>query len=318
MRGGRMPRSNGMEVVLSIVLLSLAFIYIAFRSVHQVQAGNVGVFYRAGRLQSTLLNPGYNIQLPFLDRVEEIPLTFVTEKVSDIPCGVNGGVTIYFDLVEVVHRLRLDSVVETIANYTSAYADTWIVDRLHHEMNQYCSVNSLENIYIKEFEHLDERLMSRMQEFLKIWAPGIDLISLRVTKPVIPDSIMEKYSEVSNQQSLALIKKQQRDTILKKAEVDGHKLVNEARKELSVAKIRMEQMEKEATSRVKIEQLANDMFVASAKQEADSWLYAMKRKAKSNQVKLTPAFLEYTRATALTSNLVLVHGENIPEYLLNP
>ena len=225
---------------------------LAYKATTQVPSNSVGVVYRLGRLQPDLLQPGYNFQVPFLDTVHSVSVSFLTERVSDVPCGCNGGITIYFDLIEVVHRLKRSEVIATVANYTKDYAQTWIVDRLHHEMNQLCSANSLQNIYITEFEDLDEKLLKQMQGFLEAWAPGIDLISIRVTKPVVPDSIMEKYSKVSHQIGKVLIREQERRTILKKAETDWQRKVKEAEKLLEVSKINVEQQKERAKSRLAV------------------------------------------------------------------
>ena len=72
----------------------------------QVDSGKGGIIYRAGKLQSELLNPGYSIVIPYVDIVEQVSLSFVTERVENVPCGTNRGVNIYFDLIEVVHRLE--------------------------------------------------------------------------------------------------------------------------------------------------------------------------------------------------------------------
>ena len=87
---------------------------------------------------------------------------------------------------------------------------------LHHEINQFCSTSSLQDIYISKFDQIDENLLVQLRKVLNIWAPGIELISIRVTKPIISDKLMAHYSEISNQQTQQLIRKQQRRTILKK------------------------------------------------------------------------------------------------------
>jgi len=50
---------------------------------------------------------------------------------------------ISFDKIEVVNRLKKDSVAETVKNYTINYDKTWIFDKIHHEINQFCSKSTL-------------------------------------------------------------------------------------------------------------------------------------------------------------------------------
>ena len=47
----------------------------------------------------------------------------------------------------------------TIKNYTVNYDKTWIYDKIHHEINQFCSKNTLQEVFIDKFDELDEKLV---------------------------------------------------------------------------------------------------------------------------------------------------------------
>ena len=72
--------------------------------------------------------------------------------------GTSGGVVLMFDEVEVVNRLHQSFVYETIKNYTIEYDKTWIFNKIHHELNQFCSIHTLQEVYIDLFDKLDENL----------------------------------------------------------------------------------------------------------------------------------------------------------------
>lgn len=55
---------------------------------------------------------------------------------------------IEFEKIEVVNRLRKDMAWETVKNYTVNYDQTWIYDKIHHEINQFCSKHTLHEVYI--------------------------------------------------------------------------------------------------------------------------------------------------------------------------
>lgn len=312
-----MPVQISLNAAAPIALL--IFILISLKnSIIQVNSGNVGITYRAGKLQSTLLDPGFGLKIPYVDTVEQISLSFLTERVNDVPCGSNGGVTLYFDLIEIVHRLRRPAVIETVKNYSVSYAQTLIVDRLHHEINQFCSSSSLQDIYISKFDQIDENLLTQLRKFLLIWAPGVELISLRVTKPQIPEKLMKHYADISNLQGKLLIRKQQRLTILKKVENDGAVKIQKANKEFDVAKVNVQQKEDETRKQVEIEAIVDEIHIARQKQKADSLKYQIEKEAESNLNKLTPEYLEYTRIKSFSNNLVIVHGDSVPGYIMNP
>ena len=50
--------------------------------------------------------------------------------------------------MEVVNRLKKDYVLETIMNYTTNYDNTMIFNKIHHEINQFCSSRTLQEVYI--------------------------------------------------------------------------------------------------------------------------------------------------------------------------
>merc|ERR1711964_353276 len=102
---------------------------------------------------------------------------------------MGGGVLLHFDRVEVVNQLNKNLAVETVRNYTVNYDKTWIFDKIHHEINQFCSKHTLQEVYITAFDSLDETLADIIQKDCNIHAPGITIISIRMTKPKIPEEI---------------------------------------------------------------------------------------------------------------------------------
>jgi len=58
-----------------------------------------------------------------------------------------------------VNKLRKEHVIETIRNYTVDYDRIWIYDKIHHEINQFCTKHTLREVYIDLFDSLDEDLI---------------------------------------------------------------------------------------------------------------------------------------------------------------
>lgn len=53
-----------------------------------------------------------------------------------------------------MNRLRKEFVFETLLNYGVHYDKTWIYDKIHHEINQFCSSHSLQQVYIDVFDQV--------------------------------------------------------------------------------------------------------------------------------------------------------------------
>merc|ERR1719376_1966143 len=92
------------------------------------------------------------MMLPFLTTVRNIQTTLQTDEVKNVPCGTSGGVMIYFDRIEVVNVLQHGAVYEIVKNYTADYDRALIFNKVHHELNQFCSGHSLQDVYISKFD----------------------------------------------------------------------------------------------------------------------------------------------------------------------
>lgn len=153
---------------------------------HSIDEGHVGVYWRGGALLKTITRPGFHWRVPFLTQMYPIQTTVQTDSIKNIPCGTSGGTMIHFDKVEVVNQLSQAHVYETVKNYTVNYDQTWIFDKIHHEINQFCSKHTLQEVYIDLFDTLDESLQLALQQDCDKWAPGIAIIAVRVTKVRLP------------------------------------------------------------------------------------------------------------------------------------
>lgn len=49
-------------------------------------------------------------------------------------------------------------VLDIVRNYTADYDRTLIFNKVHHELNQFCSVHTLHEVHIDLFDQIDENL----------------------------------------------------------------------------------------------------------------------------------------------------------------
>ncbi len=227
-----------------------------------------------------ITHPGYHVKSP-LTTFQNIQVTLQTDLVRDIPCGTSGGVMLYFDKIEVVNRLRADLVYETIRNYTVAYDHTWIYDRIHHEINQVCSRNTLQEIFVDQFDQLDEHLVKSLQTACDNWAPGIQIVAVRVTKPRIPELIRHNYEQVEAEKTKLLLATQRQHVTTKEAETERRRMVLEAKRRADVAKIEMEKNISEQENKKTIAAIDAEVHLAREKANADASFYRAKKEAES-------------------------------------
>ncbi|KAJ6654019.1 hypothetical protein lerEdw1_007528 [Lerista edwardsae] len=288
-----------------------------YAAVHRVEEGHVAVYFRGGggALLTTLSGPGFHIMLPFVTTSRAVQTTLQTDEVKNVPCGTSGGVMIYIDRIEVVNMLAPHAVYQIVRNYTADYDKALIFNKIHHELNQFCSAHTLQEVHIELFDQIDENLKLALQRDLNAMAPGLTIQAVRVTKPKIPEAIRRNFELVEAEKTKLLIATQKQKVVEKEAETERRKAVIEAEKSAQVAKIWYEQKFMETLSEKRISELEDAAFLARAKAKADAEFYAAQKAAASNKLKLTPAYLELMRHQAISANSKLYFGSSLPPSL---
>jgi len=262
-------------------------------------------------------SPGFHSKLPLITEHAVVQVTVQTDKVTNIPCGTSGGTVIYFDKVEVVNQLMANAVHSIIKNYTIDYDKTWIYDKIHHEINQFCSQHTLQEVYIDKFDTLDETLKETLQRDIDLWAPGLVILSIRVTKPRVPHAIQKNYELIEAEITRLKVAEQTQRVVEKEAETEQKRAIIEAQRVAMVKAIELNRTLAEQLNGQRVAQIQNEMRVAKVKAEADSELYRAKTEAEANKLRLTPEFLALETARALSNNTKIYFGEKIPNLFLD-
>uniref|UniRef100_A0A667WSS8 Erlin-1 n=1 Tax=Myripristis murdjan TaxID=586833 RepID=A0A667WSS8_9TELE len=281
-------------------------------SIHKIEEGHLAVYYRGGALLTTPNGPGYHIMLPFITTYRSVQTTLQTDEIKNVPCGTSGGVMIYFDRIEVVNMLVPSAVVDIVKNYTADYDKTLIFNKIHHELNQFCSVHTLQEVYIELFDIIDENLKIALQKDLNAMAPGLTIQAVRVTKPKIPEAIRRNFELMEAEKTRLLITAQTQKVVEKEAETERKKAIIEAQKTAQVAEIHFQQkvMEKETEKRIsEIEAVCGGPW---EKAKADAEYYTAAKFAEANRLKLTPEYLELMKYQAIAANSKIYFGQDIP------
>ncbi|KAF6020733.1 ERLIN2 [Bugula neritina] len=281
-------------------------------AIHRIDEGHVGVYYRGGALLSTVNGPGYHLMMPFVTIFRSVQTTMQTDEVKNVPCGTSGGVMIYFDRVEVVNILKTSAAYDIVKNYTADYDRTLIYNKIHHELNQFCSVHTLQEVYIDLFDQIDENLKLALQDDLDKLAPGLIVQAVRVTKPKIPETIRKNYEEMEQEKTKLLIAVQRQKVIEKEAETERKRAIIEAEKQQQVAKITWMQNIEQKEAQKKISEIEDQSHLAKEKAKTDAEFYKASKEAQSNQLRFTPEYLEYMRVQAIASNTKIFFGDSIP------
>jgi len=306
-----MPASSIAVVFLAISTAMLSM------SIHRVEEGHVAVYYRGGALLTTTANPGYHMMVPIVTSYRTVQTTLQTDKVKNVPCGTSGGVMIFFDQIEVVNMLSRNSVFDIVKNYTADYDRALIFNKVHHELNQFCSVHSLQEVYIAKFDQIDENLKLALQNDLTEMAPGLLVQAVRVTKPKIPERIRKNYELMEAEKTQLLIVEQKQKVIEKEAETERKKAVIEAEKKAMVSKIQFDQKIAEKKTQRRISEIEDQTHLAQMKAKTDAECYKSVKQAEANNLIFTPEYLEMKRIEAVSQLSKVYYGPSIPQMIVD-
>ncbi|XP_028851281.1 erlin-2 isoform X2 [Denticeps clupeoides] len=303
--------SAAFSVILAVGLTAL------FSAVHKIEEGHTGVYYRGGALLTATSGPGFHLMLPFITTYKAVQTTLQTDEVKNVPCGTSGGVMIYFDRIEVVNYLVPSAVYDIVRNFTADYDKALIFNKVHHELNQFCSVHTLQEVYIGLFDQIDENLKMTLQEELTNMSPGLIIQAVRVTKPNIPETIRRNYELMESEKTKLLIAAQTQRVVEKEAETERIRALIEAEKLAQVAEIKFGQKVMEKETEKKISEIEDGAFLARQKAKADAEFYSAQKEAEANKLKLTPEYLQLMKFKAIAANSKIYFGSEIPQMFVD-
>jgi len=243
------------------------------------------------------------------------------------------------DKVEVVNRLDRAHAFNTIKNYGVHYDKLWIFDKIHHEINQFCSAHSLQEVYIDKFDRLDESLAKALQADCTKYDTGIEVIAIRVTKPRIPEGVERNYQLVEEQKTRLLVATQEQLVATKQAETQRVQakihaereaevaLINarreaqvetiNAEKAANVSRIHQSKLTEEATANSQRSLIENEAHVKKERALAEATSFKILQEAEANKHLLTPAYLQKLLYESIASNTKIFFGSNIPQIFLD-
>eukprot|EP01127_Copromyxa_protea_P008059 TRINITY_DN1841_c0_g1_i1.p1 TRINITY_DN1841_c0_g1~~TRINITY_DN1841_c0_g1_i1.p1 ORF type:complete len:337 (-),score=60.76 TRINITY_DN1841_c0_g1_i1:63-1049(-) len=311
-------------VVRTIAGILLAFVlFSTYLGIHQVPEGHIGLYWFGGKLLDETTEPGLHTMMPYVTRFSAIQVTLQTDTVVDIPCGTSGGSMIYFDKIEVVNVLAKNHAHATVKAYGVNYDKTWIFDRVAHEINQFCSSHTLQEVYIDLFEKLDEALAESLQKSCDQHNTGIEIVAIRVTKPRIPEAVKRNYEAIETAKTEFLVQKE-REKVAKaeeeisllratmSAQKDADVAVIVAKQEAAVAMINTEKEIKQKEAQKLRAMVEADIELLKRKVETDAHFYQISKSAEANKLLYTEEYLRALLYQSLANNTKIYFGDKIP------
>jgi len=187
-----------------------------------------------------------------------------------------------------------------------------IFDRVAHVVSEECSTSTLRQIFIEDFTTLDDRIAEALRSTLKVWAPGVEVIAVRASKPRVPAQVRANFELVEVEKTKLLIAQQAQRVV--EVEAETEKLVAQisARKSADVANITLgkQLMEREAQRRLSA--IDNEISTTRSRAVADAEHYRALKVADANKQRLTPQYLQLVQIQSLSNASKVYFGDKLP------
>jgi regulator of protease activity HflC (stomatin/prohibitin superfamily) len=335
--------------VVAVVILALIF---GTDTLHTIEEGHRGVYYRGGSLLSTCTKPGFNYKIPAITTYHNVQVTVQTDKLDHVPCGSSQGGTAHLD-IEVVNRLLPSDacVLKAVSEFTVDYDKPLIFDFVPSEVAQFCKNYSIEDIYIRQFDKLDEVLLEKLKGNVEAYGMGgcLEVLRLRISRPKLSPALQERFEAIEHEEKARDLQAKRIETERATLEAEAQRAkmtqqrrqdemriemetaVLRERKRAEIAAIDSETRAKQRATKAEADRLAQvkavDAEAYGKQKDAEAvtqMLTAFAKGAPDGTVQISPvaAFLEWHRTKAFwaSTNKVFYFGDSadhMPKVLYN-
>ena len=135
----------------AIAVLLVSAVAVALSSIHKIEEGNVGVYYRNGALMQTISFPGIHYMTPFIVEVVEIQIRPETDILTSTSAITKDGIQNTFNDIQVITSIRMDNLVYMLKNYGPLFKKALVFDRIKEELRIFCANSTIDEVYNTKF-----------------------------------------------------------------------------------------------------------------------------------------------------------------------
>jgi len=153
--GRTMPTLNPpslLKVSLSLIVLLVAVVAaVLLSSLHKVEEGSVGIYFRFGALMESVTHPGIHYMLPFVTSMHQVQIRPQTDTIPPMAVITRDGIQNVFKDVQVISRVDVDKVVFMVQRFGLVFRETLVYDRVKEELRIFCANNTIDDVYNAKF-----------------------------------------------------------------------------------------------------------------------------------------------------------------------
>ena len=122
----------------------VALVAMILSSLHKIEEGNVGVYYKNGALMDDVAFPGIHYMTPFIVDVKEITIRPETTTLIPMASTTKDGIKNTFNEVQVITSLKMDKLVYMLKNYGPDFKKALVYDRIKEELRIFCANSTID------------------------------------------------------------------------------------------------------------------------------------------------------------------------------
>jgi hypothetical protein len=275
---------------------------------YKVDEGYRGLVSYRGKYDETLLMPGdagfsRPNMWPSYVNIDYIEIRPQEDSAKRVQCGAKDGSIHWIESVDVGNTLSPNYVYSTVKVYGIDYDQKLIMNKVRFQMNVICSKLDTYDIFVTQFDKLDDMLQTFLQNEQDRLGTGINIDYVRLTKPKLPQDQADTYEGISKQQIQQKLEDQKKVTKHKEAEnakIDAEAVANR------------QVIEAEGRFRVAEQDAEAHRVKEKSRTDADSYRKIEEAKANVYLYGGTQGYLDYERHQAIAGNSKVYFGELPP------
>lgn len=307
----------------AIAVLLVSVVAVALSSIHKIEEGNVGVYYRNGALMQTVSFPGIHYMTPFIVEVVEIKIRPDTDVLTSTSAITKDGIQNTFNDIQVITSIKMDNLVYMLKNYGPQFKKALVFDRIKEELRIFCANSTIDEVYNTKFLAIVEKVRLNVKDSIDrlgevscyfLWKcfvvlrriihlqGGINLLNLVIPKPDIPRDIAMNYKAVKVQWTEQLVATQQQKTEEIKKETEKLRAIADAERNKAVLEIKIQERLLEKEGEANISAINNGILKQKEENIANIEKYKILSEASANKELYTPEYIQYNTAKNLANN----------------
>lgn len=294
---------------------------------HVTPPRHVSVYVRMGHTFDEISVPGVHAVSP-LTYAYDFLVEEDIDTVRNVVCGTNDGITLIFPSIDITNRLPAEHVASIFSRYGIDYDSFTIYKNVNAFIGQICAGMSAEEVYIKNFTDIDDKLKDLLIKHHETEKTGIEIKMVKVYKPYAKDSdIIQKFKQRAEHEAnrKALIVKNEEQKQFNTNELLKKKGLDDLAKQENAARISREldnkngeaerqtielQMETQlANNKAAITQIEANAKAMKLKTEGDAQAFTIKQIGDA----LTPEYVKMKLGEASMNNAKMIIGNEIPD-----